>query len=99
MGGTHGNKVDITRTPKWVQPSIYIKNIDLQFFKQILKTHFAGDDSVQVINFYPFLFHAVAVTDGYSVVLRSLMIYRNTKRCSNGILAAVTFANGVFFVV
>ena len=44
------------------------KYILVQFFKQTFKTHFICDDSMQVINFYALLFHAVAVADGNGIV-------------------------------
>jgi hypothetical protein len=40
------------------------------------------------------LLGAVAVTDGDGIVFQSLVIYRDTERSSNQVLARVTLANG-----
>jgi len=46
-----------------------------------------------------FLLHAIAVTQRHAVVLQGLMIDGQTHRGAQGVLAAVSFADGVLFVV
>ncbi len=57
------------------------------------------DHLLQRVDGHPLLNHGVAITDGDGVVLQRLVVDGGTKGSADGILAAVAFADAVFFVV
>jgi hypothetical protein len=67
------------------------------FFKRFFILSFSENYVFQIINRYSFLFHGIAVSDGYGIVRESLMIDGDTIGSSDGILSAVASTDTVFF--
>ena len=48
---------------------------------------------------HSYLLHSISISESYSPVFQSLMIYGNAERSTNGILTAVTFSYAVLLVI
>ena len=71
----------------------------MQGFQQRCDAYTVCNDIVQFGDSHAFLLHGITVTQSHAVVFQSLMVYSYAVRSTNGILTAVTLADGVFLVV
>ena len=53
---------------------------------------------MQLITMYALLLHAISVPNGDRPVFQTLVIDGNAQRCAYGVLAAVSFSNGILLI-
>ena len=64
-----------------------------QLLKQCSHVNLLVNPLVKLCNWNSLLLHCVAVAQGNAFVLKRLVVYCNAQRCTDCILAAVTFSN------
>ena len=71
----------------------------MQSLQQTCYTYFIGNDIVQFRNSYTLLLHGITITQSYTIILQSLVVYCDTIRSTDGILTTVTLADAVFLII
>ena len=88
---------------KWLSDGFGTRRFPGRYFitgsPAISQAHLISHDLRQAVNDHPFLLQRIAVTNGYRIVFQGIVVNGNAEGCADGILPAVTLADGILFLV